>query len=87
MKVIKENLNEGITPKEHIKLYHKIYAKVIDRLDQAFDNFAIELASELPEYDPNWCAEGRSASEDKKNSVQDSFAVAIVDMLLANLDK
>lgn len=85
MKVIKESLNEAVTPTEHIKLYHKIYAKVIDRLDQAFDNFAIELAGELPEYDPNWCAEGRSAAEDKKNSVQDSFAVAITDMLLANL--
>ena len=86
MKVIKESLNEAITPKERIKIYHKIYAKVIDRLDQAFDNFAIELASELPEYDPTWCAEGGSSAEDKKNSVQDSFAVAITDMLLMNLN-
>lgn len=86
MKVIKEGLTEAVTPAENIKLRHKIYAKVIDRLDQAFDNFAIELASELPGYDPNWCAEGRSAAEDKKNSVQDSFAIAIVDMLLANME-
>ena len=86
MKVIKESLNEATTPNDNIKLRHKVYAAVNAVIDSAFDNFAIALASDMPEYDPNWCAEGQSESEIRKNKAQDSFAVAITDMLLANLD-
>mgnify|MGYP003307173447 CR=1 FL=1 len=87
MKVIKESLKEAATPAENIKLRHKVYNAVNAAIDAAFDNFAIALASDLHDYDPNWCAEGQSKEEAKKNQLQDSFAIAITDMLLANMDK
>ena len=86
MKVIKESLDEATTPAENIKLRHKLYAVVMDTIDATFDNFALTLGDKVPEYDPAWCAEGRSASEDRKNRLQDSFAIALTDMLLAGLD-
>ena len=86
MKVIKEGLVEAVTPEDNIKLRHKVYNAVNAAIDSAFDNFAIALASEISDYDPNWCADGQTPAEDKKNKAQDSFAIAITDMLLANLD-
>lgn len=82
MKVIKESIDS----KDNIKLRHKLYNVVMETIDIAFDNFALTLGEKIPEYDPSWCAEGQSASEDRKNELQNSFAIAITDMLLAELD-
>lgn len=86
MKVIKESLNEAMLPADKVKLYHKVYRKVFDKLDHDFDNYAMVLASELPEYDPNWCAEAFAKTEITKGKMQDSFAIAITNMLLDGLD-
>lgn len=82
MKVIKESIDS----KDNIKLRHKLYNVVMETIDIAFDNFALTLGEKIPEYDPSWCAEGQSSSEDRKNELQNSFAIAITDMLLAELD-
>lgn len=86
MKIIKESLKEAMPPADKVALYHKVYRKVFDKLDHDFDNYAIVLASELPEYDPSWCAEAFAKTEVTKGKMQDSFAIAITDMLLANME-
>ena len=86
MKVIKESLKEAMLPADKVKLYHKVYRIVFDKLDHDFDNFAIELASKLPEYDPNWCAEAFAKTEITRGKMQDSFAIAVTNMLLDGLD-
>ena len=87
MKVIKESLREATNPSDNIKLRHKLYNVVMETIDNVFDNFALTLSDKVPEYDPSWCAEGQSASEIRKDKLQDSFAIAITDMLLDGLDK
>lgn len=86
MKVIKAHLKESMLPADKVEMYHKVYRKVFDKLDRDFDNYAIALASELPEYDPNWCAEAKSRMEMNMERYQDSFAIAITNMLLDKME-
>lgn len=86
VKTLANSITESLSPHEKVKMYHKVYQKVFDKLDHDFDNYANVLASELSEYDPNWCAEAFSKTEVTKAKMQDSFAIAITNMLLDGLD-
>lgn len=86
MKVIKAHLKESMLPEDKVKMYHQVYRKVFDKLDHDFDNYAIVLASELPGYDPSWCAEAFDKTEITKGKMQDSFAIAITNMLLDKME-
>lgn len=87
MKVIKESLTEGITPEQKVKMYHKVYQAVMDTLDQAFDNYALILHEKVPEYNPDWGnADGSSKVFANCARQQDSFAIAVTNLLLDGLD-
>ena len=86
MKVIKESLKEATSASDKVRMHNKVYKKVFDKLNQDFDNYAIVLASELPGYDPSWCAEAFTKTEIARGTMQDSFAIAVTDMLLANME-
>lgn len=88
MKVIKQPLIEGITPEQKVEMYHKVYEAVMDTLDQAFDNYAMTLHEKLPEYNPDWSnADGSSKVFANCARHQDSFAIAVTNLLLNGLDK
>ena len=87
MKIIKESLTEGMTPEQKVKMYHKVYQAVMDTLDQAFDNYALTLHEKIPQYNPDWGnADGSSKVFANCAKHQDSFAIAVTNLLLDGLD-
>ena len=87
MKVIKESLNEAMSPEQKVKITHKVYEAVMDTLDQAFDNYALTLHEKVPEYNPDWGnADGSSKVFANCARQQDSFAIAVTNLLLDGLD-
>ena len=83
MKILKES--EVNVDRQKIQMHHKVFRKVFDKIDQDFDNYAVVLASELPGYNSEWCAEAMTSTEIAKARAQNTFAQAVTDMLLANM--
>ena len=87
MKIIKESLNEAMTDEQKVEMHHKVYQAVSDTINEVFDNYAMTLHTKIPEYDASWCnADGSSKVFSNCTKHQDSFAIALTNLLLDGMD-
>ena len=69
-------------------LRYKVYEQVVNTIDDAFDAFAYTLAEKVPEYNPYWAEEdGSTQQSTRTNKAKEAFAMEMVNLLLANMNK
>lgn len=72
----------------NMDLRHKVYVQVLNTIDDAFDAFAYTLAEKVPGYNPYWAEEDGSTQQSTRTyNAKEAFAMEMVNLLLANMDK
>lgn len=77
--------NADLTVRDKVK--YAVIDKINDGLDDVTDNLAIQIMSDIPEYNADWCADEANLTGSafvKYNQAISTLANTITDILFAN---